>query len=61
MMENPWGESSGDDQEKVITFLKYHAVTLKKVNGRMELVPLKGRILSGEDPKILNQTRSLAL
>ncbi|KAI4183609.1 MAG: hypothetical protein LQ346_006282 [Caloplaca aetnensis] len=61
MMENPWGDSSGDDQEKVITFLKYHAVTVKEIDGRMELVPLKGRILSGEDPKILNLLRRLAL
>ncbi|KAI4122398.1 MAG: hypothetical protein LQ338_005845 [Usnochroma carphineum] len=61
LMENPWRDPDHADEEMVRTFLEYHAVTLRQVDGRAELVPLRGRIMSGEDPEMLNGMGSLTL
>lgn len=61
LRENLWEDPDNHDKQVVTAFLKYHAVTLKEVEGRMEFVPLRGRILSGVDPEVLNGMTSLTL
>ncbi|KAI4141431.1 MAG: hypothetical protein L6R39_005333 [Caloplaca ligustica] len=61
LIHRPFDDERPQDAAVVLNFLRYHAVTLQQGEGRVEVVPLRGRVLNAVEPEVVGGLSSLRL
>lgn len=58
---HPFERPGPDDRPMLLNFLRYHAVTLRQKGPHLEEIPLRGKILSCEEPSMVADMDALTL
>ncbi|KAI4122399.1 MAG: hypothetical protein LQ338_005846 [Usnochroma carphineum] len=61
LLQRPFDDARPEDVSLVLNFMRYHAVTLQQGERHVEVVALRGRVLSAVEPEIVKTMSSLRL
>lgn len=61
LLQKPFDDAKPDDASIVLNFLRYHTLDLRQGDRHIEVVPLRGRVLSAVEPEVVDSMSSLEL